>query len=184
MCLEICRELWYTGQKDERQTPMKILVLSDSHSALSFMRHCIEKVKPDTIIHLGDHYDDGEAMAEEYPHIPLIQVPGNCDRYRCPPDAQEILMPRLGGVRLYLTHGHRHWVKKDTAYLISEAKKCGAGAVLYGHTHVQNCYQDQEGFWILNPGSCGYFGGSAGLMEIENGKIQNCRILKAEDFQD
>lgn len=163
---------------------MKILVLSDSHAALSFMRLCIEKIKPDAMLHLGDHYDDGEAIAEEYPHIPLVQVPGNCDRYRCPPDAQEVLLPRFGGVKLFMTHGHKHWVKKDTALLISDAKRCGASAALYGHTHVPNCYQDPEGLWILNPGSCGYFGGSAGLMEISDGKIVNCRILRAEDLQD
>ena len=46
---------------------MKILVLSDSHSTLSFMRRCIDAVKPDAMIHLGDHFDDGRAMAEEYP---------------------------------------------------------------------------------------------------------------------
>ena len=38
---------------------MKILVLSDSHSALQFMRQCVESVKPDAIIHLGDFFDDG-----------------------------------------------------------------------------------------------------------------------------
>ena len=64
---------------------MKILVLSDSHSSLSYMRRCIEAVKPDIMIHLGDYYDDAEAIAEEYAHIPMVQVPGNCDRYRCPP---------------------------------------------------------------------------------------------------
>ena len=35
---------------------MKILVLSDSHSALQFMRQCVESVKPDAIIHLGDFF--------------------------------------------------------------------------------------------------------------------------------
>ena len=45
---------------------MKILVLSDSHSSLSYMRLCIEAVKPDIMIHLGDYYDDAEAIAEEY----------------------------------------------------------------------------------------------------------------------
>ena len=50
---------------------MKVLVLSDSHAALSFMRLCIDKVKPQHVIHLGDHYDDGKAMAEEYPQIPF-----------------------------------------------------------------------------------------------------------------
>ena len=44
---------------------MKILVLSDSHAGLSFMRRCIRTVKPDALVHLGDYYDDGAAMAEE-----------------------------------------------------------------------------------------------------------------------
>ena len=39
---------------------MKILVMSDSHSALAFMRRCIEAVEPDALIHLGDHYDRQE----------------------------------------------------------------------------------------------------------------------------
>lgn len=59
---------------------MKILVLSDSHSSVRFMRRCVDKIKPNAIVHLGDYYDDAEVLAEEYPHIPLFQVPGNCDR--------------------------------------------------------------------------------------------------------
>lgn len=43
---------------------MKILVLSDSHSALQFMRQCVESVKPDAIIHLGDFFDDGVVIHE------------------------------------------------------------------------------------------------------------------------
>lgn len=53
---------------------MKILVLSDSHSALSFMRRCVESVKPDVMVHLGDYFDDATAIAEEYPQITLYQV--------------------------------------------------------------------------------------------------------------
>ena len=45
---------------------MKLLILSDSHSTLSFMRRCIDSVKPDGMIHLGDHFDDAEAIREEY----------------------------------------------------------------------------------------------------------------------
>ena len=44
---------------------MKILVLSDSHSSLAFMRKAISTVEPDAVVHLGDHYDDGETMAEQ-----------------------------------------------------------------------------------------------------------------------
>ena len=161
---------------------MKILVLSDSHSALSFMRLCIEQVKPDAVIHLGDHYDDGQAMMEEYPGIPMYQVPGNCDKYRCPPDEPEILVRKVCGVNLYMTHGHRHRVKQDTGKLLRDAKAWKADAVLYGHTHVANCYRDQEGMWILNPGSCGYFGGSAGLIETQSGRIAGCRIIRQEDM--
>ena len=163
---------------------MKILVLSDSHSALSFMRLCIEKVKPDRLVHLGDYFDDGQTISEEYPRIPMVQVPGNCDRYRCPPFQPEILIQRVGDVQLYMTHGHKHHVKQDAGKLLRDAKASRVDAVLYGHTHVPNCYQDGDGLWILNPGSCGYFGGSAGLIETKNGKIIGCRILRQEDLED
>lgn len=163
---------------------MKILVLSDSHAALSFMRLCIETVKPDALIHLGDYYADGEAIMETYPDIPMIQVPGNCDKYRCLPSVPEILIQRVYGVNLYMTHGHRHRVKQDTAKLLADARASRADAVLYGHTHVANCYQDVDGMWILNPGSCGYYGGSAGLIETENNKISACRIIRQADLED
>ena len=161
---------------------MKILVLSDSHAALRFMYYCIDAVQPDVIIHLGDFYQDAEALAEDYPDIRLYQVPGNCDRYRCPPDAPEIMRPTIGGVKIYMTHGHKHHVKMDTGWLLSDAREVGAKAVLYGHTHVPNCYQDVDGLWILNPGSCGYFGGSAGVLEIWDGKVQYCRLLREADL--
>lgn len=162
---------------------MKILILSDSHAALSFMRLCIEKIRPDCMIHLGDYFDDGQAMAEEYPNIPLYQVPGNCDRYRCSPFQPEILIQKVAGVNLYMTHGHRHRVKMDTGLLLHDARASKVDAVLYGHTHVSNCYQDTDGMWILNPGSCGYYGGSAGLIETKDGKITGCRLLRQEDLE-
>ena len=115
---------------------MKILVLSDSHSAISFMRCCVDAVCPDAIVHLGDYFDDGQALAEEYPRIPFYQVPGNCDRFRCPRWAQEIRIEPVLGVPLYMTHGHRHNVKMDTGLLIRDARASRSAAVLYGHTHV------------------------------------------------
>ena len=161
---------------------MKILVLSDSHSSLSFMRLCVEHILPDAIIHLGDHFDDGEALSEEYPEIPLYQVPGNCDRYRCPPWQAEILVQPVCGVELYMTHGHKHRVKQDTGHLLADARACRVAAVLYGHTHVPNCYQEPDGLWVLNPGSCGYFGGSAGVIDVEDRRIRSCRIFRQDDL--
>lgn len=160
---------------------MKILVLSDSHAALSFMRRCIAAVKPEAIVHLGDHFEDGLAMQEEFPGIPFYQVPGNCDRYRCPPNQPEFLILPVGGVELYMTHGHRHGVKSSLGALLRDARAAKADVVLYGHTHQSDCHREEDGLWVLNPGSCGYFGGSAGLIRLENGTVE-CRLLREEDL--
>ena len=163
---------------------MKILVLSDSHSALRFMFSCVEQLAPDVVIHLGDYFDDGAALREDFPGIRLYQVPGNCDRYRCPPGQPEILVDRILGINLYLTHGHCHNVKLTLTRLLQDARACYADAVLYGHTHQPDCRQEEDGMWILNPGSCGYGGRTAGLIEVENGKILSCRIVRQEDLEE
>ena len=161
---------------------MKILVLSDSHAALSFMRRCIDAVQPDAVIHLGDHYDDGTAMAEEYPQIRFYQVPGNCDAHRCFIPDPETRLETLGGVCILMTHGHRHHVKQTLIRLLADARVSRADAVLFGHTHSAYCQLEEDGLWVLNPGSCGYFGGSAGLLEVNAGQILQCRILREEDL--
>ena len=161
---------------------MKILVLSDSHSSLSYMRYCISHVKPDHVVHLGDFYEDGQVMAEEFPHIRFHQVPGNCDRYRTPAGAQEILIMPVCGVELYMTHGHRHTVKLTLGPLLRDARAGGAAAALYGHTHIADCTLEEDGLWVLNPGSAGYGGGSAGLILTEGKRIRECRILREEDL--
>lgn len=163
---------------------MKILVLSDSHSSLRFMFSCLEQIVPDVVIHLGDYFDDGAALREAFPGIRLYQVPGNCDRYRCPPGQPEILVERILGVNLYMTHGHCHNVKLTLTRLLQDARSCRADAVLYGHTHQPDCRQEPDGMWILNPGSCGYGGRTAGLIEVESGKIVSCRILRQEDLEE
>lgn len=162
---------------------MKILVMSDSHSSLRFMHTCIRAVQPDLMIHLGDFYEDARVMAEEYPHIPLVQVPGNCDRYRVSPGEPEIIVTKIGGAPMYLTHGHRHGVKMTLGNLLREARKYKVQAVLYGHTHIADCHREEDGLWVLNPGSCNYSGGSVGLIETKSGKILSCRILEQDDLE-
>ena len=163
---------------------MKILVLSDSHSAMRFMRMCVEKINPQAIVHLGDHYDDGETLKELYPQIPLHQVPGNCDRYRCPPWVHTTLCYDVCGVRLFMTHGHKQGVKTNTAMLVAEARAMGAQAALYGHTHIAEIHKETDGMWVMNPGSSGYGGGSAGLMEVENNTIVSCRIITQDNLEE
>ena len=162
---------------------MKILVLSDSHSGLSFMRRCIDSVKPDAVIHLGDHFDDAEEMREEYPGIPFYMVPGNCDRYRCAPGTPEILIWKVCGVELYMTHGHKHRVKSTLGLLTAAARVTRVQAVLYGHTHIEDCHRDGD-LWVLNPGSSGSWGGSAGIIEVDGGKILRCYNFRYGDQEE
>ena len=162
---------------------MKILVLSDSHAALSFMRRCINKVKPHAMIHLGDFFDDGEVIREENMLTPFYSVPGNCDKYRMYQPRPETLCCAVCGVRVYMAHGHNHYVKQGLYSLVEDAKAANAQAALFGHTHTPHCEQ-RDGLWILNPGRCGYGGGTVGLIEVESGEIRNCRILRQEDLEE
>ena len=84
---------------------------------------------------------------------------------------------------MYLTHGHLHGVKMTLGNLLREARKADAQAVLYGHTHIADCFMEEDGLWVLNPGSCNYSGGSVGLIETKAGKILSCRILEQDDLE-
>lgn len=162
----------------------KILVLSDSHAGRSFMRLAVQYVRPDAVIHLGDFYEDGEILAQENPHIRVHQVPGNCDRFRCAPDLPQVMCYDICGVRLLMTHGHLHGVKSGgTDRLSSVARSMQAKAALYGHTHVADCRQEADGLWILNPGACGSFGGSVGLIVTEDDRIRDCKILQLPQLE-
>ena len=159
---------------------MKILVMSDSHSALFFMRRAVAAVKPDALVHLGDHFDDGEVIAQENPHLIMHQVPGNCDAYRMVRYEPEVKCYPVCGVKLFMTHGHKHHVKQTPILLEKAAREAGAQAALYGHTHIADC-REEDGLWVLNPGSAGV---SVGLIEAQDGKIVRCRILHLEDLEE
>ncbi len=162
---------------------MRILVLSDSHSVLRTMRAYVAKIKPDAIIHLGDYYADGQVLAEENPHLVVHQVPGNCDLYRVPGSVAMTLCYPVGDVKLYMTHGHMQHVKLGLGRLLQDAREAHAQAVLFGHTHEPLCRQENDGLWVLNPGSCG-FGGTAGLIETKDGSIVRCAVLTREDLEE
>ena len=163
---------------------MKILVLSDSHSGLRFMRQCIDRIKPNAVIHLGDYYDDGQTMAQEYPQIYFYGVPGTCDKYFNIMGAPETLVQKVCGVRVFMTHGHNHGVKNGLDRLLSDASRSQVQAVLFGHTHSPLCYRTEDGMWVLNPGSCACDSGSAGLITVEREKIIHCRLLRQWDLED
>ena len=163
---------------------MTILVFSDSHSSLRYMRCVMDSVQPDAVIHLGDYVCDGEAIASDYPQVPFYQVAGNCDRYRVTPDFPETLVEVIGGVRIYMTHGHLQRVKLNRQLLLLNARKCASQIVLYGHTHAAECQQLEDGVWLMNPGSCGYGDGFAGCIEIDSDKNVSCRLISYRDLEE
>ena len=83
-----------------------------------------------------------------------------------------------------MTHGHKYGVKTSTAAMLAEARAMHVQAALYGHTHVAEVYQEESGMWVMNPGSSGYGGGSAGLIETENNTIISCRIITQENLEE
>lgn len=162
---------------------MKILVLSDSHARLGVMRQFLNCVKPQAVVHLGDHYDDAVCLAQDYPHISFHIVPGNCDRYRCPQGLSQVLQYEIGGVKLFITHGHLHHVKSGIGALLADARRSGAQGVLYGHTHEVDVHKEEDGLWVVNPGSCGYGDGTAALLETDGYRITACRSLTQADLE-
>ena len=59
---------------------MKILVFSDSHRALGTMYDAIERLRPDAVIHLGDHLEDAESMESVFSGVLFLvgvrSIPG------------------------------------------------------------------------------------------------------------
>ncbi len=154
---------------------MKLAVFSDSHNYIENMLKVMEDFKPDYIIHLGDKVEDADALSKHYMHLPLLSVSGNCDYAPTVPDNRLV---ELGGVRIFMAHGHRHGVKLGTDAFLNSVYCSGAQLGLFGHTHIP-FHKDFDGLQLLNPGSCGYMHPTYGQIIIENG-IAKCQIVKIE----
>ena len=50
------------------------------------------------------------------------------------------------------------------------------------HTHEPDCRKLPEGQWIMNPGSAGNYGGTAGIILLD-GKDIVCRIIRQSDLE-
>ncbi len=156
---------------------MKILVCSDSHGVQRWMVRAVERERPDRVIHLGDHDRDAARLAERYPELPLISLPGNCD-YPLPGTPYTRVV-ELGGVRFFLTHGHPYRVKSGLLSIELAGREAEAQVVLFGHTHRAYC-EEKDGMWLMNPGACGGMRPSYGIVEIEN-KSAACHLAAYEE---
>lgn len=150
----------------------RALILSDIHGEENNLRWLLEEVWKtvgpiDAYICLGDGVRDFE-RAESFirnrdEHASMYAVRGNCDFITSYP---ERLIIHLGGLKIYMTHGHIHRVKSGLDYLYGAARAEGVDIALYGHTHRANVEYTSP--WMINPGAAQ--NDCCALLEIENGK--------------
>lgn len=152
---------------------LKIAVFSDSHGNTKNMITAVEGFGPDCLIHLGDVAPDADFIAQQYPALPMYSVRGNCDYFSTAPESQLI---ELGGVRIFLAHGHRHGVKISLDSFLNSTCCSGSALGLFGHTHRAVC-RSFGNVQLFNPGSCAAGPGPTyGQIVIENG-MAFCKIV-------
>ena len=131
---------------------MKILIVSDTHGRHGNLDEVLEREgKIDMLLHLGDVEDD-EHYIEAIAEYPVHMLSGNNDFFSYLPGEKEI---KIGKYRVFMTHGHGHYVSVNTKRLREAARARGVDIVMFGHTHKP--YIDVEGdLKVINPGSLSY----------------------------
>lgn len=131
---------------------MKMLIVSDTHGRHGNLDVVLEREKGiDVLIHLGDVEGD-EHYIESVVKCPVHVIAGNNDFFSHLSREKEI---RIGKYKIWLTHGHTHYVSMDKKILREEARARGIDIVMFGHTHKP--YLETESYpMMLNPGSISY----------------------------
>lgn len=157
---------------------MTLLIFSDSHGHPQNMIDAIAaEPGADACIFLGDGVRQFAALAPVFPKMPLYGVQGNCDGASFEPE--EGLAP-FGGVLFFYTHGHSYGVKRGLDALWQAARRKGAAAALFGHTHIPY-YELRGGIHLFNPGSIAQPRAGApsyGRITVEDGvpEFVHCRV--------
>jgi putative phosphoesterase len=161
---------------------MIIPIISDSHGSGYKAEIIFERLRkcgdyPRTAVFLGDgarDVDEGIPSGCE-----LWSVAGNCDAWTLlyNDDGSEIPDERVefvGGLKIFMTHGHKYSVKSGLGFAIGRARTLGADILLFGHTHEPISYtipaddRYEKPLYVFNPGSLRE--GSFGLLTIKDGK--------------
>ncbi|WP_027414850.1 metallophosphoesterase [Aneurinibacillus terranovensis] len=122
---------------------MKILVVSDTHGSTEHLPGILQRHRPDYVFHCGDFCYSRKSFSD------FSYVRGNCDIDSQVPDEN---ITDIGSIRIFQTHGHLYRVKETVMRLKYRALEANASLVLFGHTHVPACVQE-NGILYVNPGS-------------------------------
>ena len=146
---------------------MKMLVFSDSHGFTATMIEAIYDNEPDCVVFLGDIHADCNVLSRYFPTMTICEVIGNNDWNH---ELRTETAAEFGGVKFFITHGHKYGVKSGLTALASAAKRNGCTVALFGHTHVRT-EETVDGILCLNPGSVG-FSDKYMILNIKDGKIE------------
>ena len=128
---------------------MKVAVVSDTHGNNNNLSRVMKMEGDiDLLIHLGD-VEASLQEIEEIAKCPVQIVAGNTDFFSCFDREKEF---DILGRHIFITHGHRYKVAKDTSILKQEALFRGADIVMYGHTHRPE-FTFEDHLIVINPGS-------------------------------
>jgi uncharacterized protein len=128
-----------------------VAVVSDTHGDSYNIRKILPKIEEaEVLIHLGDYIRDLSEIEKSFKGK-ILGVKGNCDFGVA---AESELLETIGGMKVFITHGHRYDVKHGIHKLQYKGEELGADIVLYGHTHASSV-EYEGGIWIINPGSVG-----------------------------
>ena len=156
----------------------RIGVISDSHGDMGHLNMAMMKLEAegplDALIHCGDHAGDAEAVGGNI--LQVAAVRGNCDGWMDKSPLEMELV--IGGVRFFITHGHKYGVKSDIETLSQIAAAKGAQICCFGHTHIPRC-EYRNGVLMLNPGACLYTG-SCALIETDGQGGFQVRMLTVD----
>ncbi len=154
---------------------MKILVTADAHGSRSPLERIIQREEPDTVFFLGDGLRNILTLTSIYSHVGFLFVKGNCDIDSSYPEQRSL---ELEGLRFFLTHGHREFVKSGLAGLLRQASY--ADVILFGHTHRQTAVWE-NGSWLFNPGTLKI--GQYLVLLLHAGQLEyRLQTLPAEDI--
>jgi putative phosphoesterase len=134
---------------------MKLLILSDTHGNPSTIQGIVDylsKNPMDLTIHLGDDYQDGDAIiAAGYP---LIRIPGTWTVEYENTLIENRRFEEFEGWRFFLTHtpeAHFNDLPDDRdPETVLQEKQCKV--FCHGHTHHPEIVKEENGVIRLNPG--------------------------------
>lgn len=126
---------------------MKVLVVSDSHGDRDVLVELKERYadKVAQMFHCGD----SELEATDEIWDSFVTVRGNMDFDQAYSLEQVV---KIDEETFFITHGHRHQVKKTMEPLIEAARQAEAQFAFFGHSHELGV-EKRNNILLLNPGS-------------------------------